>query len=210
MTLPKMKHAAIKTGGLMILLISFLLSACSRPQLQPLNPSDKILAFGDSLTEGYGVPRQQSYPSVLSQILNRPVINSGISGETTTEGLQRFSSLLDEHSPKLVILIEGGNDFLQNIPAGKTLENLRKMIQEAKNRNIDVLLVGVPPKKLFAGSHELYDTLADELNIPLEDDIIPSLLLRPSMKSDYVHFNAKGYNELAQTIANNLQDLGAI
>lgn len=193
-----------------VVLVAIFLSACSRPELQPLGDEDKILAFGDSLTAGYGVKKAQSYPSVLSQILNRPVINAGISGETTAEGVQRFSDVLEQHSPKLVILMEGGNDFLRNRPAGETLENLRTMIIEAKSRNIDVLLIGVPPKKLFAGTHELYDYLADEFEIPLEEDIIPSLLLRPSMKSDYVHFNENGYKLLAETLAKTLKDLGAV
>lgn len=199
-----------KSYLVLVLVLGLLLSACSKPELQPLEADDKILAFGDSLTAGYGVKKTHSYPAVLSQILNRPVINAGISGETTAEGLQRFTEVLNEHSPKLVILMEGGNDFLRNIPAGKTLENLRFMILEAKSRNIDVLLIGVPPKKLFAGSHELFDTLADEFEIPLEDEIIPSLMLRPSMKSDYVHFNENGYRLLAQTLAEKMKDFGAI
>lgn len=187
-----------------------LLSSCANPQLSALSENDTILAFGDSLTAGYGVDAQQSYPSILSELIQRKVINAGISGETTAQGLERFANKLEQHQPKLVILMEGGNDFLRNKPTEDTLNNLRQMVQQAQARNIQVLLIGVPPKKLFAGSHELYETLADELKIPLEDDIIPSLILRPSMKSDYVHFNAKGYAALAEAIAEKLRELGAI
>lgn len=195
------------------LLLSFMvmvLTGCSEPKLSVLHPEDKVLAFGDSLTAGYGVQPDQSYPAILSQLINRPVINAGISGETTQEGKQRFTELLEQHQPKLVILLEGGNDFLRNRPVETIQQNLQQMIEQAQAQNVQIVLIGVPPKKLFASSHELYEQLAKNNHIPLEQTIIPNLLRRPSMKSDYVHFNEQGYVNLAQAIAELLRDSGAI
>lgn len=197
-----------KLFALVVVLLA--LNGCSEPQLNPLAQNDKVLAFGDSLTAGYGVKKQHSYPAVLSTLIDRPVINAGISGETTAEGLARFAQVLEAEQPKLVILIEGGNDFLQNKPAGETYKNLKQMIEIAQTQQVQVVLVGVPPKKLLAGSHELYEQLAEEFQLPLEENIIPSLLRRPSMKSDYVHFNQAGYAELAKAVEALLKNTGAI
>lgn len=198
------------TGFGLLFSLILLLSGCSDHPLTPLQPKDKILAFGDSLTAGYGVKKSNSYPAILDRLLSQKVINTGISGETTAQGRKRFQDILEKHQPKLVILIEGGNDFLRNRPAEETFENLKWMIETAQSKGVEVLLVGVPPKKLFAGSHELYSELSEQMQVPLEEDIIPNLLLRPSMKSDYIHFNSQGYQALAEAIQNKLAELGAI
>jgi len=186
------------------------LQACSKPELPALQQGDVILAFGDSLTAGYGVKSQQSYPAVLESLSGYKVINAGISGETTQQGLERFESVLNQHQPGLVILFEGGNDVLQNVPVGMVYSNLKRMIQIAKQKNIAVMLVGVPEKKLFAGTLDLYGELATEMEVPLEEGTVASLMARPSMKSDYVHFNSKGYTELANSIYEILQQSGAL
>lgn len=188
----------------------FLLTSCSQPQLPALQMNDVIVAFGDSLTVGYGVKQNQSYPSVLAKMSGLKIINSGISGETTLQGLERLPSVLEQYNPKLVILLEGGNDVLQKIPEPQIKANLAKMIQIIQSSGSAVLLVGVPEKKLFGSSLDLYSELANEFNIPLEQDIVASLIKRPSMKSDYVHFNALGYQALAQAIYEAMQTSGAI
>ncbi|PAJ71960.1 hypothetical protein CJF42_23860 [Pseudoalteromonas sp. NBT06-2] len=120
-----------------------ILAGCSEAPLKSLSSDSKILAFGDSLTLGKGVTRQYNYPSVLANLTGLTVVNEGISGETTANGLKRFEKKLIEHQPDLVILLEGGNDFLRNKLHTKTQENLAQMIEITKNLNIDlVLLVG--------------------------------------------------------------------
>ena len=110
----KLHHAF--TSFLLALVIAFTLSACdSGPQLRSLNHEAKILAFGDSITVGYGVNEGEDYPSQLQQLTQRTVINAGISGEISEEGLQRLPDLLNEHEPELLILIHGGNDILRKL-----------------------------------------------------------------------------------------------
>ena len=205
----KMKTHTIP--GLFILFISILcLSSCSSHKLPTLKSDDVILAFGDSLTAGVGVQKSESYPTVLAQLTGLQVINAGVTGETTTEGLKRLPELLNKYKPGLVILLEGGNDLLQKIPESKIADNLRQMIQTIQQSGSSVLLVSVPEKKLFAGSLDLYTDLADEFQVPLEEDIVSNLLMRPSMKSDYVHLNEQGYAELAKAIYAVMQESGAI
>ena len=84
------------------------------------------------------------------------------------------------------------------------------MIELAQSKQVSVLLIGVPEKKLFGNTEPLYEDLADLYKIPLEGDVVASLLSRPSMKSDFVHFNALGYQALAEAIHEALQKAGAL
>ena len=186
------------------------LAGCSKPELNLLQENDVIVAFGDSLTAGYGVDKSQSYPAKLAEMTGLNVINAGVSGETTGEGLERLPQILEEYKPSLVILLEGGNDLLRKRKEAVIESNLRNMIQTIKAAGAEVILVGVPEKKLFGSSLPLYEKLADEFNIPLEEDIVSNLIKRPSMKSDYVHFNVKGYKAMAEAIFALMQDYGAI
>lgn len=95
--------------------VILLVSACgdSAPKLTPLQSNSTILAFGDSLTFGTGAPKNHDYPSHLAKITNINIINKGVPGETSSQGIKRLPALLDEHNPELLILIHGGNDLLR-------------------------------------------------------------------------------------------------
>ena len=186
------------------------INACSEQQLQPLTTSAKILAFGDSLTFGKGVKKAHSYPSVLAKLSGLEVINAGISGELTAQGLLRLPVILQTHRPDMLILMEGGNDILRNHNLAQTKQNLAQMIEQAQQQSIEVVLVGVPSKSIFSDSASFYQELADEYQLVFIDDIIASLLKSPSLKSDSVHFNELGYQQLANQIYTTLQENGAL
>ncbi len=189
--------------------IALLLSGCGDARLQALSEGDVIVAFGDSLTAGKGVTEDAAYPAVLNELTGYTVVNAGISGETTHEGLLRLESVLEQENPALLILFEGGNDILQNMDLSLTKANINDMIVMAKEQNIQVALVGVPQKQLFSKSAEFYNELADEHELPIDNEIVASLLRKPAMKSDSVHFNSQGYRALAQAIAKMLDEAGA-
>jgi len=190
--------------------IVFLICGCGGgPDLQALHEGDVIVAFGDSLTAGKGVTQEKAYPSILSELTGFEVVNAGISGETTEEGLVRLERVLDEENPALLILFEGGNDILQNKDLTKTKTNLDAMIAIAKERQIQVVLVGVPRKQIFSSTAELYGELAEKHGLAFEGEIVASLLRKPAMKSDSVHFNNQGYRALAEAIATMLDERGA-
>ena len=193
------------------LLFIFFLTGCSdAPNLTRLQQHDVILAFGDSLTQGVGVSKQHSYPSVLESLSGVKVINAGISGETTSEGLNRFADVIEQHAPAIVILLEGGNDILQNKSLDETQANLNDMIDIAKSYGVEVVLIGVPQKSLFSNSAPLYQALADKHQIVFEPSLISRLMKKPSMKSDYIHFNKAGYEAMAKAIHQLLKENGAL
>lgn len=183
---------------------------CSKqPKFQAMPTEGVILAFGDSLTAGYGTTPENSYPSILEMLSGHKVINAGISGETTAGGLERFASTLDEAKPSLVILMEGGNDILQSQNLKVTEDNLLKMINEAKTRNIPVLLVGVPAKGIInPKTADFYKTIAKQTGVLYDDKTIASLIKKEDLKSDLVHFNAAGYQKMAEAFDAELKQSG--
>ncbi len=196
---------------LLFIFFAVLLTACSDSgQLTPLSKHDVIVAFGDSLTEGVGTDKANAYPAVLEELIGQGVINAGISGETTAQGLTRFEKTLEDYQASLVILLEGGNDILRNHPAAQTKQNLAEMVKIAQAHNIQVLLVGVPQKQLFSDTAPFYLELAEEYQVPLEAEIVSDLLRSPQYKSDPIHLNAAGYRKLAEGLYQRLIDEGAI
>jgi len=193
-----------------IVFLVFILAACSEPPLKQLSHDSKVLAFGDSLTSGKGVSKAFNYPSVLANLTGLTVINSGISGETTTQGLKRIEKKLIEYQPDLVILLEGGNDFLRNKSHAQIKGNLAKMIEITQSLNIDLVLLAVPTKSVFLSPSEIYQDLAQKYEVVLIEDIVTDLLKNNEYKSDQIHFNQLGYQKLAERIHQVLIDEGAL
>lgn len=186
--------------GLLFLGLFTLIGCSEDTGLNPLPADATILAFGDSLTEGYGVSRDQSYPAILQGMSGYSVINAGISGEITLNGKKRLPDVLAETQPDLVVLIEGGNDILRNLNLTETKNNLAAMIEMIEARDIQVVLIGVPEKNLFSNSAPFYQELADQYEIAFDGSLIASLLRNPRYKSDPIHFNAAGYRKMAEEI----------
>lgn len=189
----------------LFLLFIFLFSGCgSENQKISLYHNSIIVAFGDSLTEGKGTSPEHSYPSVLQRELGVEVINSGISGETSGKGLERFENVLQTHLPGLVILCHGGNDILRKLPKEKLEQNLEAMIDLANQYGAQVILVGVPQPSLSLSSLPLYESLAEKHGLVAELDTLPDLLQKPDMKSDRVHLNKEGYEAFALALADRI------
>ncbi|TVP82331.1 MAG: arylesterase [Thioalkalivibrio sp.] len=203
-------------GGLAaagVLLFLSLLAACSPtpPSLSPLPADATILAFGDSLTAGTGAHEGDSYPTQLSNLSGRQVINAGVPGEVSSQGLVRLPGLLDEHQPHLLILTHGGNDLLRRMDVEQTRDNLAAMIQLARDRGTDVLLVAVPaPTLLRLRSEAIYADIGEAFGIPVENGALARILSRDAMKSDPIHPNADGYRYLAEHIHRLLIETGAL
>ena len=167
----------------------------------------KILAFGDSLTAGYGVSKEQSYPAVLSTLLRADVFNQGVSGEFSEQGLARLEGLLETYKPHILVLCHGANDILRKKDLVKTKENLLKMVQMAKAKGVYVLLVGVPTYEILSfKTASLYYEVAKEASLELEDNALEKILESDTLKSDQVHPNALGYELMAKKIARLLSE----
>ena len=179
-------------------------------ELPPLESNAVILAFGDSLTFGSGAGRDESYPAVLAALTGRKVVNSGVPGEISANGLKRLPGELDRHRPALLILCHGGNDFLRKMPVDQTAANIEAMIALASARGIPVVLLGVPRPGLFLSADALYQEAADRSGAAYLDFSIAEVLSEPGLKSDMVHPNKDGYRVLAGDIHGLLQDAGAL
>jgi acyl-CoA thioesterase I len=189
-----------------------LLFGCGREiPLPKLAPSDVIVAFGDSLTAGTGAGAPgDAYPAVLGRLIGREVINSGVPGETSTEGLQRLPAILAKHRPRLVLLCLGGNDTLQRLDPKQTAHNLKAMARMVKERGAAVVLIGVPDRNLFGGVPNYYADIATALDLSYEGEVMNEVLRDRALKSDHVHANSAGYRRIGERLAVLLKDAGAV
>ncbi len=178
------------------------LAACGEPppQLSPLPRDAVILAFGDSLTRGTGADNDTSYPAVLETLTGHTVINAGIPGELSGAGLNRLPGVLQATNPQLLILCHGGNDMLRKRSHEQLAANLREMIALARQRGVEVMLVGVPRPGLLLGTADLYHDIARSMRVPLEADVLADILGDAGLKSDPIHPNAAGYRVLAEAV----------
>ncbi|MDA8260967.1 MAG: arylesterase [Betaproteobacteria bacterium] len=191
--------------------LAVLLAACDRaPTLPKLNSHDVIVAFGDSLTHGTGASSDTAYPAVLATLTGRTVINAGVPGDTTASALQRLPAVLAEHQPRLVLLCLGGNDMLRKQPDAATENNLRLLVQTIRSSGAEVMLIAVPEPKLFGGAPDFYQRVAEDMRLPLEDDVFNDVLKDNRLKADPIHANAAGYRVVAERLAEFLREAGAL
>jgi lysophospholipase L1-like esterase len=196
---------------LAVLMASLIFPGCkSVPNQSPLPVDAKVLAFGDSLTFGTGVRPEESYPVVLQSLINREVINGGVPGETTAEGLKRLPIWLDEYEPKLLVLCHGANDLLRSLGEEKAADNVRAMVKMARDRGIEVVLIAVPKFGLMRAPPAFYEEIAIEFDIPIEKNILDDIVRTRGLRSDSVHPNVEGYRLIAQAVLKRLQKSGAL
>jgi len=202
----------VKTRAFLAVLVAALLAACggSSPKLAPLSGDAVVLAFGDSLTYGTGADPQESYPARLEALIGRKVVAAGVPGEVSAAGLARLPSALDEVKPQLVILCEGGNDFLRKLDDAQAADNVRAMVRLALARGAQVVLIGVPKPALLPSPPDFYREIAGELRVPYEGGALKKILTDNELKSDFAHPNARGYAKLAEAIAALLKKSGAV
>lgn len=206
-----MNPLLLRTGFLLVA-AALLLAACGGkpPALPRLAPDDVIVAFGDSLTFGTGAQPAESYPAVLGELIGREVIAAGVPGEVTAQGMQRLPQVLDRYRPRLVLLCLGGNDLLRKVEPQSIEANLRTMVRTLRDRGIAVVLIGVPKPSLLPSTAGFYATIAEDLQVPLEDEVLEDILTKNEYKSDPIHPNAAGYRRMAEAVAKLLRETGAL
>ncbi|AWK50629.1 GDSL family lipase [Clostridium beijerinckii] len=141
-----------------------------------MNNNFDIIFFGDSLTFGYGVPKQNSWVYKLTQNFSASSLNKACNGDTTTSMLFRYSNDVLIYRPSKIFIMGGTNDLLLGRSVSSIIDNLELMIKESCNINSEII-IGIPPKiigkmanSLFSPSH-LYDYAESEL-VTLKDEII--------------------------------------
>lgn len=200
-----------RAAAILLATVMLLAAGCGKQaKLPALAPDAVVLAFGDSLTYGTGAGEQESYPAQLAQLIGRKVARAGVPGELSADGLARLPEALDEHQPRLLILCHGGNDFLRRLSKQQVAANVRAMIRLAKERGVEVLLMGTPEPGITVTAPEFYAEIAKEFRIPYEDGLIGRILRDGSLKSDPIHPNARGYRLIAERLAELLRKSGAV
>lgn len=196
--------------GLLLILMIFVKNGDDTDK-QALSKGSTILAFGDSLTAGYGASKGKDYPSHLQHLSGIKVINAGISGEVSADGLKRLPELLQKYKPQVVILCHGGNDILRRKSMHRLQENLRQMILLSQNSGAEVLLVAVPNLGLLGFSAlSQYEVLADEYKLMFAEDVLSDVLGKNQFKSDRIHPNDQGYKVMAERFYEILSDEGLL
>lgn len=204
----------IKHLGL-VALISIFLAACGEEQhYTPLPETATVAILGDSLSYGTGAAKGQDYPSLLAANTGWNIINAGVPGDTSADGLERLQDLLDNYEIDLLIVELGGNDFLKRVPEAETMQNLKSILTEIKANNIQPLLVAIPEFSPFGAAvgslsdHSLYKKLAKETDTPLIEDIFSDVLAKNGLKADPIHPNAEGYRVIEENLRKALAKKG--
>ena len=193
-----------------MLLVAIAAGCGEKPKLARLADDAVMLAFGDSLTFGTGASEDESYPAQLERIIGRRVVRAGVPGEVSAQALARLPAALDEHAPRLLLLCIGGNDFLRRLGNQQAERNVREMVRLAKSRGVAVMLIATPEPGFTVTAPAFYSTIAREFRLPYEEGIIGQVLRDSSLKADPVHPNARGYRLIAERVADQLKQSGAI
>ena len=178
----------------------------------------KIVAFGDSLTAGFGLTERESYPYLLQQRLNAEgynyeVVNAGVSGDTTLGGLERIDWVLEQDGVEILVLELGANDLLRGLPVGRMRSNLDQMIRKAKARNVKVLLCGMlAPPTMGAEYQQAYmrafPDLANEHGVEYLPFLLENIALKKELnQADGIHPNAEGTRVMMENIYKELKPM---
>ena len=190
-------------------LISLILISCS--ENNKLENVNKILLFGDSLMSGYGLKKNQALSIILENDLketgfNIRVINGSVSGDTSEDGLYRIEEYTSGSDIDLIVLGLGANDMLRRINPDQTENNLRKIIEIIKTKNIKIILAGMKAsptnglayKKKF---DDIFPKLAEEYDLTLIPFLLKKVALNPKLnQSDGIHPNYEGAKVISETI----------
>lgn len=200
-----------------LIVAALLMGGCGRedlPRFDPLPSDAVVLVVGDSLVAGTGAPRGRGWPEGLAARTGWSVINAGVPGNTSADALDRLPALLDRYRPQAVVIAIGGNDFLRNVAPELTRSNLEAMVRDSQTVTAHVALVAIPAKSLGAAllgnlaDDALFGELAETHGLALVSDAVADVLSQEALRADRIHANARGYEMIAERVAEALADQG--
>lgn len=178
-----------------------LFCGCGGPKIKYLKRGDgPVVIIGDSLAAGFGAPEGEGFVDELERRLGVEIINKGIKGHTTVQGMARLQKDVLELNPSLVMLELGGNDALQKLDVNQTFVNLGEMINRIHAQEVPVLLLGVRGGIMSDKYAGRYEELARQKGVAVVPNIVEGLLTQPAYKFDAIHPNAAGYEKVADRI----------
>lgn len=158
-----------------------------------------IVMFGDSLVEGVGATEGNTLPELLSKKIGKDVINMGVRGQTSSQGLARINSVIDM-DPKVVIVLFGGNDYLHQVPLEVTFKNIDDIVAILQEFGAVVVLVGVQGGIIEDPYKSEFKKIADKRGALYVPSILSGVIGDGTKMSDQVHPNDIGYEILAKKI----------
>lgn len=170
-------------------------------------PGRSVVCFGDSLTAGVGAGPGEDIASRLASALGRPVVNAGVSGDTTASALARVPADVLVHHPGIVVVCLGGNDFLRGVPVETAGENLAAIVRAIQESGAMVVLGGFAFPSLSGDWPGMYARVAEREGCLLVPDLLAGITGKPGLTSDAVHPNAAGYSVMAGRLEAALRDL---
>jgi acyl-CoA thioesterase-1 len=199
---------SVAIGVLFVLFLGQNLAAYSKPLT--------LVAFGDSLTAGYLLPQDQGFPAVLERELKARghdvvVINGGVSGDTTADGLARLDWTIPEGMSGIILEL-GANDMLRGLDPIIPRSNLREILIRLKARKIPVMMMGMKAQRNFGSAYvaafdSIYPDLAGEFNLPLYGFFLDGVAGNPSLSlQDGLHPNAAGVQKIVTLTAPIIED----
>jgi len=160
--------------------------------------SQTIICFGDSLTYGTGAGQDMDYPSQLSALIGKPVINAGVSGDTTARALQRLERDVLSEYPDLVLITLGGNDLKNGVDRDAAFDNLKTIVESIQESGARVIIGGLRFPLRDRGFGRAYQELADEAGVILIPNIFEGIMGNRKLMSDPIHPNDAGYKKIAE------------
>lgn len=166
-----------------------------------------LICFGNSITVGTGAKKEHTYPALLKKELSIPVINAGVSGDTTAQALKRIEEDVLQRNPRIVIIELGGNDFLGNVPKEKTINNLRKIVTKVQKAGAIAVLVEIKTGFFKNKYGDDLRRIAGDKKALLIPNALEGVLSNPELRSDRIHPNKKGYKIMAKRILKKIKPL---
>ncbi|MBU0549126.1 MAG: arylesterase [Candidatus Omnitrophica bacterium] len=188
-------------GSLVFAFLLFLHSGCTQQEPRNLaSGADEIICFGNSITAGSTVTKEENYPFILSQLLGYPVINAGRSGDTSFEGLMRLEKDVLIYQPRLVIIEFAGNDFLRKMPLSQTIDNIKAITELVQAKGAMAAIVDVSSGMIMSNYRKELKALARKEKAIFIPNLLKGIITNPTLKNDNIHPNAEGHRLIAEKI----------
>lgn len=149
---------------------------------------------------GVGATTGNDLVSQLSKIIDTPILNKGVGGDTTESALRRLDRDILQHDPRIVIVLLGGNDFIRRIPKEETFQNLVTVIESIEDAGAVVVLLGVRGGVLGDGYKREFEKLARQYDLYYVPNVLSGIIGNSKLLSDTIHPNDAGYRVIAERV----------